>query len=367
MWRLGAGQRGKSGVSYGPMAPATDWKEVVAPDEQARFEALAAQLGALQKRHATSGVFRRALHAKANLVAYGKFEVLPDIPDHAKQALFAEPRTYPAVVRFSNGSGEIQKDSTPDVRGIAVKLIGVPGKKVIPGMEDCVTQDFLGILSGTVPFRTPEEFVWVVTNAAVSPALLVPRAVLHFGPSRAFHLLGSLQRSLARRVSSLAGNHYFGALPMRYGPYAVKFTLAPVDVSPASTPPPDHLGEALARELEAGPVSWDFKVQFYIDEYETPLEDPTTDWASPWERVGRLTLPRQSVTSERGAQLANWAEQLSFDPWHAQDTLRPLGAMMRSRGPAYLISTRARHAAPEPTEFPLGLEGDAHDRAAPVV
>lgn len=337
------------------MTPASDWKEVVAPDEAARFEALGAQLGAVQRRCATAtGVMRRALHAKANLAAFAQFEVLDDTPDHARVGLFAEPRTYQAVVRFSNGSSEAQKDSTPDVRGIAVKVIGATGRKLIPQMEDCLTQDFLGILSPTVPFRTPEEFVWVVAHAA-SPAILVAKAVLHFGPSRAFELLGALQRRLRRPVSSLAGSHYFGALPMRFGVHAVKYTLAPVDVSPLSTTAPDLLGEALARQLEAGPLKWDFKVQFYLDENETPIEDPTADWPSPWQRVARLTLPRQSVSSERGKRLGAWVEALSFDPWHALELFRPLGAMMRARGPAYRVSGQARKAAPEPTEIPAEL------------
>lgn len=341
----------------GAMAPASDWKEVVAPDEPARFEALAAELGALQRHHAHGGaVTRRALHAKANLAALGRFEVLPDVPDFARVGLFAEPASYDAVVRFSNGSGEVQKDSTPDVRGLAVKLLGVPGKKLIPGMEDCVTQDFLGILSATVPFRTPDEFVWVVTTAARSPALLVPKAVLRFGPRRTFQLLGALQRGLGRAVSSLAGSHYFSALPMRYGPAAVKFTFAPVDLPPVSTPAREDLGGALARQLEAGPLRWDFKVQFYLDEAETPIEDPTSDWPSPWQRVARLTLPQQSVSSPKGAALAAWVETLSFDPWHAGELFRPLGAMMRARGPAYRVSTQARQAAREPTEVPGELK-----------
>ncbi len=41
-------------------------------------------------------------------------------------------------------------------------------------------------------------------------------------------------------------------------------------------------------------------------------------------------------------------EKLSFDPWHALEELRPLGAMMRARAPAYRESVIARGAAPEP-------------------
>ena len=46
--------------------------------------------------------------------------------------------------------------------------------------------------------------------------------------------------------------------------------------------------------------------------------------------------------------MAELVERLSFDPWHAQAELRPLGSMMRARNPAYRLSTQERGAAREP-------------------
>jgi len=37
------------------------------------------------------------------------------------------------------------------VRGLAVKVLGVPGKKLIPGLEAAPTQDFLAIHSIGIP------------------------------------------------------------------------------------------------------------------------------------------------------------------------------------------------------------------------
>ena len=65
-----------------------------------------------------------------------------------------------------------------------------------------------------------------------------------------------------------------------------------------------------------------------------------------------MTLPQQDVGSEQGKKLSAWAEPLSFDPWHAQEEFRPLGAMMRARNAAYRVSTMARKASPEPTALP---------------
>src|SRR5688572_12980362 len=123
--------------------PATDWKEDVAADEVDRFTRHAEYFGALQKRHGGRGGVHRALHAKSNVGVEATFEVLPNLPEEARVGLFAMPETYPAFVRFSNGAARHQPDPKPDIRGIAVKVLEVDGKKSIPGLEDARTQDFL--------------------------------------------------------------------------------------------------------------------------------------------------------------------------------------------------------------------------------
>jgi hypothetical protein len=333
--------------------PATDWKEVVPLEEAAQFEDLAAQLGAQQQGLGQkSGTMRRGLHAKVNVAARAQFEVHADVPAHLKVGLFAEPKTFDAVVRFSNGGPVMEADKKPDVRGLGVKLIGVGGKKLIPGMEGCVTQDFLAILASAVPFRDPAEFIFFV-KAARSPLTLVPKAIFGLGLQRALSLLGQLQKGLGAPLTALHTNRYFSALPIRFGPYAAKFSFTPVETPPV--PGEADLGAALVKVLEARPVKWHFQVQLFADETRTPIEDPTVDWDTPWTTLATLTLPQQSVSSPKGQELSRWAEGLSFDPWHAQEELRPLGAMMRARSPAYRVSTQNRKAAPEPTSFPDAL------------
>jgi hypothetical protein len=55
--------------------------------------------------------------------------------------------------------------------------------------------------------------------------------------------------------------------------------------------------------------------------------------------------------SPQGRKLHEYVEQLSFDPWHAVEELRPLGAMMRARAAAYHESVLEQQAAPEPEEM----------------
>ena len=120
-----------------PMTPSTAWKELIAPNEAATFEGLAQDLAGVQAGVASQrGQTHRALHARANLLVRAEFEVLASLPPHARVGFFSEPKKYDAVVRFSNGAAAPGADKKPDVRGIAVKVIGraheEQGRRVLP-------------------------------------------------------------------------------------------------------------------------------------------------------------------------------------------------------------------------------------------
>ena len=72
-------------------APSTQWKEVVAPDEAQRFAGYAHQFAELQARKSQEYGAGRGLHRKQLTAAYGRLEVLGDLPAFAAQGLFARP------------------------------------------------------------------------------------------------------------------------------------------------------------------------------------------------------------------------------------------------------------------------------------
>jgi hypothetical protein len=344
----------KTAITLLAMTPSTDWQEKIEPDENARFERYAEELHVLQRRRAQGGPAMRALHAKAQHGLEASFTVLPDLPQHARVALFGEPATYPAYVRFSSGSGSVQSDKVPDVRGIAIKVIGVGGKKIIPGMEDASTQDFLLIRTPSIPFRNADEFVNVVL-ATLSPASGVFRVAAKYGVGRTFTMLRTAMSGLRKPMSSLATTRYYSAAPIRFGSYAVHYSLVPhAKPEPKSSSPrsPDYLREELSTRLRQGPVFYDFQVQFFVDEAKTPIEDQSVEWKetdAPFVTLARLSLAKQDPDSPRGGRVAEYVEKLSFDPWHAVEELRPLGNMMRARNVAYRLSTQERGVSPEPT------------------
>ena len=329
--------------------PATNWQEKVDPGEEQRFERYAEQLREMQRRNARGGYPSRALHAKGQLGAKAELTVLPDLPEHARVGPFASPKTYRAYVRYSNGSGMRQSDAKADVRGVAVKLLGVEGRKIIPGLESARTQDFLLIRSPATPFRNADEFVPFV-QAAVSPLTGLPRVIGLLGFRRVLQILRTAGRQLGEPLGPVAQTRYFSALPIQFGPHAVRYSLNPrAGVSTAPLPrSANMLAEEMSERLRKAAVEYDFQVQFFVDEKTTPIEDASVDWDSPWLTIGKLTLPAQDVSSEEGRGVAERIEKLSFDPWHAVAELRPLGNMMRARNPAYRLSTQERKAAPEP-------------------
>jgi hypothetical protein len=328
-------------------APGTDWREDVASDEAERFERHAETLRDYQRRNGRKSGPGRALHRKAHAGLEAELEVRDGLAPEARAGLFAAPGRYRAYVRFSNGLGMHQPDWLPDVRGLAVKVLGVPGRKLIPGLEDATTQDFLLISTPALPFSNVDEFIAFVKSAE-SQALALPRVVRAFGPARAAKLF----RFLAGMgpPSSLATVPYFTALPLRWGDYAGKAALFPVDApAPAAKyRGGDRLAAELADRLAKGPVRFAMKVQLYLDETSTPIEDAAVTWDAPFVEVGSLEIPQQDLRSAQGREVAELVEKLSFDPWHALEAHRPLGNLMRARSNAYRMSTQARGAAPEP-------------------
>jgi hypothetical protein len=333
-----------------PGPPSTEWREERRPDEAERFEGYAAFFGELQKRIDRKGGAGRALHRKAHAGVLATFEVLPDLPAEARAGLFVAPASYRAYVRYSNGTFLVQHDRAPDVRGLAVKVVGVEGQKLIPGLEDRKTQDFLFIHVPAIAFKDADEFV-AFARAAQQPLLALPRLLARFGLKRTLSLVGDLRSKLAA-PASLADRPFYTAVPLRMGDHAGKLSLRPLGAAGGEPRRgATYLGDDLAERLRRGPLRYDVCVQLFRDPVTTPIEDASVEWtnaAAPPITVARLTIEQQDVDSARGQKVAAFVERLSFDPWHALVDHRPLGDVMRARSPAYRVSTQARGAAAEP-------------------
>lgn len=341
------------------VTPSLSWREEIPVGEAEAHEALAARLVALQRQRAQTRTLGRALHYRSFGDPVGVFEVLPGLPSWAQVGIFASPGRFDALARFSSGNGEPQPDTKPDARGLAVKLLGVPGKKLIKGLEDATTFDLVCVLNRTMPARTAAEFVGLVETVSASP-LQAPRHF--FGAIKLGEVVPVLRRAkdgLSKPVPSLCAVEWHTATPIRWGAAAVKYGFFPISsvapAKPSDEDAADRLSQDLRGRLAAGPVVFELRIQPYIDEAHTPIEDPRVLWedaVSPWLPVARLTFPQQSLDDEAGRRRRDAVEGMSFDPWHAPVEFRPLGEINRARAVAYRESVIARGASAEPTGLP---------------
>ncbi len=319
----------------------TQWQETVGADEETRFQGYAQQLVELQRRVGGSG---RALHRNQRLDLRATFEVLGGLAAHARHGLFATPKRHDAQIRLSNGSGAHQADHRPDVRGFAVRVLGVER----PGALGSTThaQCFLLINSAAFTFPTAEAFMGVVVAASRGPLPVLRHIIKQHGVIGGLKRARELGKGLGRPFAGFARETFHSAAPIACGPYAVKLRLMPVGEGGPPARRGDWTHDMLAR-LAKDELRWDLQLQFFVDAATTPIEDPTVVWPeseSPFVTVARLVAPAQDPNSADGKSLAQQIEAGKFDPWIALAEHRPLGEIMRARKAAYFASQQARGA-----------------------
>ena len=101
----------------------------------------------------------RDAHAKGHGCVKGDFTVGTDVPPALRRGVFAQPHTFAAWIRFSNGAGTPHDDAIGDGRGLAIKLTGVPGKKLLADEAEAQTQDFVMINYPVFFIRNVADYV----------------------------------------------------------------------------------------------------------------------------------------------------------------------------------------------------------------
>ena len=315
------------------------------PGEDALLASITADMAAYMRAHYAPGGFERAGNTKTHGVVRGEFVVRADVPPEWRHGVFAEPRTFPAWVRFA-GPGPA---SPPDIEevgvlSIGVKLMGVPGPKLLD--DERFTQDWSGISAPT--FTTPD----VRENAKLQAQSLKGTPLFHFINPFDSHLLDGLMQGLwARTQTSPFETAYWSCVPYLLGEgRAMQYSFRPRLSTRTPVPrlprrPPDHyLREAMAATLRRRAVEFDFRIQVQTDAHRMPIEHAGVRWPERLSRpvaVATLCLPRQTFDSP--AQLA-FAHNLSFNPWHCVPAHRPLGNQNRARRRLYVELSRLRQS-----------------------
>jgi len=320
----------------------TELGEVLQKNEEQLIDQIAAASSAGVRLQDQGGkpLALRDAHPKAHGCVLAEFRVEDQLPPHLAQGVFVPGKSYPAWIRFSNGFPDAkQPDAKPDVRGMAIKLLGVPGDKVLPEERDAQTQDFI-LISHPVFFADDVADYLTFTRLMGSGQKL--RAVFALGIRGAWNLI----KSVSRPASPLE-IRYWSMVPYRLGdpPHkqAIKFSVTPCRPATArpSHPQSDFLRETMKKQLEAGEARFDFLVQPRTSTMS--VERSLVEWKenqAPFFKVATITIPRQLFsTPERDS----FGEQLSFTPWHSLPQHRPLGAVNRIRRVVYDTIAKRRH------------------------
>jgi hypothetical protein len=285
-----------------------------------------------------TGIMRRDAHPKMHGVVKAEFVVEPDLPEELRIGVFRESRTYQAWIRFSN-SGAIQPDIKNDIRGMAIKLMGVPGQKILDQERNAQTQDFLVINTNIFIAKDVAEFDAMVKALAGG-----------FFPTIWFFLthlqVGLNILKASKKIANPLQIRYWSTTPYLYGKNAVKYSAFPqaqaTDNIPAN-PTDDFLRQAMINQLSGSEVKFDFAIQIQTDADTMPIEDPTQAWneaVAPFRKVATINILQQEFDS---AKQREFGENLSFSPWHSLPDHRPLGGINRARKVVYHVISTFRH------------------------
>lgn len=299
----------------------------------------------------------RQVHTKMHGCVKAVFSIVEDLPQELKIGVFGgEKKNYNAWVRFSNGNTQPQKDKKKDIRGVAIKLLGVPGEKILDDQLLAETQDFLLMSSETFFAKTIKELSRLL-NAMTSP---------NFFKSKLFILNPLLWPIIFRATKSKVACKnpidipYWSTQPYQFGTIdrAVKYHLRPSPCNTVvveNTTDDNYLRYNLAQTLHDNEAKFDFFIQFQTDADAMPIEDPTVAWSSQYIKVATLTIPPQVFDSN--AQI-EFGDNLSFNPWHSLPEHRPLGAFNRVRKKVYEAMSKFRH---EFNHLPVAEPKDSED------
>ncbi len=234
-------------------------------------------------QHRENTRYLRDAHAKAHGCLKAEVQVLADLTPELRQGVFSETgKTWQAIARLSNGNAYPQFDSVRDARGMAIKLLDVPGTQLLKNQQSRGEQDF-------VMFSHPNFFVSDVAEYRQNIAAQADgKQVMAFFPSwnprswQVRHLFIALA-TLAPAPSSPTQTTYFSVSPYKFGTANAKFRVAPdpdncpnYDLPDQNQALPNFLRNALNQQLSTDrvPACFVLQIQRQDPTPNIPIQEP---------------------------------------------------------------------------------------------
>lgn len=317
--------------------PATEFDESWGSRHDQIAEEIAQSSINTARKNSTGTFTPRDAHPKHHGCVKARWSVeFSQLPEDLRVGPFDPQVEYAAWVRFSNGSpgGRKASDADADVRGMAVKLMNVPG--AAGG-----SQDFVLMTSPRFFSQDAEDYLELHRAIEGGGFGLVTYLATH--PKNAWIINNA-------RVTghNPLGFEYFSAVPYKLGRVPMRSKFKPCSqqepLLQADERNPHFLAAALNRSLGEREACFEVWVQPNLDLKNNPTEDPRRLWdekVSPFLHAAHLTIEKQTgiMTPEMNA----FCENLSFNPWHTLPEIRPLGQINRIRKATYDAVSKFRH------------------------
>lgn len=319
--------------------------ESLYPNEAAIAEKIAEVIEKSIREKYSVGTALRDAHPKAHGCVRADFQVQEKLPKNLAQGIFIPGKTYQAWIRFSNGSPDAsQADIKKDARGMAIKVLGIPGGKLLEDENNASTQDFIMINHPVFFINDPDRYLALMQDINSENFF------------RKFHIpfvLGSkgtlIAFNLKTKISNPLQTRYWSMVPYQLGlgsdrqavKYSVRACSAVVDPMP-DQPSHDFLREVLRNSLQKEDACMEFLVQARTSNAMS-VEDSMTEWKesqAPFYQVATIHIPKQVFDTP---DQNKFCEDLSFTPWHALPEHKPLGVVNRLRKIIYERISQVRH------------------------
>jgi hypothetical protein len=275
----------------------------------------------------------RAWHLKIHGCLQGKLTVDPNLPEDKRIGVFKNASAQDVWMRVTNINQPA--DDVVDLRGLAIKVLNVPGEKKMPG-DPYDGQDFLMNDTNVHFVNTPEEVMRASEITDGSPKNLFKDTLLLI----AMATRGRKQLTLP---NTLLTHEYHSRAPFRFGNehiirYFVKTCSKTPNVGqiPAGTPGKDRLKVDFQNRAKEG-VCLDFMAQFRSAANSKKwLDDLITPWEDTPVRLATIQFAPQNPEDNKAT-----CEGLTYDPLHTIAEHEGVGVMNKGREWIYRASREA--------------------------
>lgn len=319
----------------------------------------------IKSRYANDLPALRHVHSKAHGCVLADFQVNKTLQNEHQQGIFQPGASYKAWIRFSNGDSDAtREDKEGDGRGMAIKLMGVSGEKLLP--DESHTQDFVMINHPVFFINDPQKYLSLIESLSSSNMLARLSAPFALG------IEGSIiaAKINGKKIRNPLYTRYWSMVPYQLGTgsnrRAMKYSAKPcnqLDNTPQSDQlqDPNYLRTAMKNHLDTDNACFDFLIQTRDTRTAAgsalSVEMATNEWeesAAPFFKVATITIPKQDFDKP---EQHKFCENLSYTPWHSVFEHRPLGGVNRIRKVVYTSTANLRRSmnAVTPTE-PAGNE-----------